>query len=149
MLSDIFVTLEVFFYHLLAMTTPLATLERRIQTIKNRIVALGDLRPGNLSEQYNVCGKAGCRCKASPPVKHGPYYQISFTLRNKSRSQFVKREDLSTVKRQLRSYQRLRQLVDLWIELGLELSRLKLEQRPTPTSNTKGKPIRPIAMPAQ
>ena len=111
------------------MSTTLAALERRIQTIKKRIVALGDLRPGNLSEQFNVCGKADCRCKASPPIKHGPYLQLSFTLRNKSRTQFVRRDDLSAVKLQLLNHQRLRQLVDLWIELGMEVSRLRLEQR--------------------
>jgi hypothetical protein len=111
------------------MTARLATLERRIQTIKSRIATLSDLRPGRLSEQYNVCGKPDCRCKAEPPVKHGPYYQISFTLQNKSHTNFVRREDLSAVKRQLRTYQKLRELVDLWIQLGLELSRLKLDQR--------------------
>jgi hypothetical protein len=45
------------------------TLERQIEKTKQ---ALGDMRPGSLSTQYNVCGKLGCRCKADPPQKHGP-----------------------------------------------------------------------------
>lgn len=56
------------------------SLENQIERLKQEIAGLGDLRPGSLSEQYNVCGKAGCRCKASPPQKHGPYYQpVLFT----------------------------------------------------------------------
>jgi len=105
-----------------------SSLEARIATLKQAIVRLGDLRPGKLSQQYNVCGKADCRCKADPPQKHGPYYQLSFTRNGKSSSQFVRKEDLAVVRQQLRNYQQLRELIDRWIALGMELSRLKLQQ---------------------
>ena len=49
------------------------------------LAALGDLRPGSLSIQYNVCGSPGCRCKADPPVKHGPYYQVSYTRKSSTK----------------------------------------------------------------
>ena len=104
------------------------SLEARIDQLKQAVVGLGDLRPGKLSQQYNVCGKADCRCKADPPQKHGPYYQLSFTRNGKSSSQFVRKEDLAVVRQQLRNYQRLRELIDRWIALGMELSRLKLPQ---------------------
>ena len=102
------------------------SLEARIETLKREIVRLGDLRPGKLSQQYNVCGKADCRCKADPPQKHGPYYQLSFTRKGKSSTQFVREEDLAVVRLQLRNYQRLQELIDRWITLGMELSRLTL-----------------------
>jgi hypothetical protein len=103
-----------------------SSLESRIEKLKQAIVHLGDLRPGKLSQQYNVCGKADCRCKADPPQKHGPYYQVSFTRSGKSSTQFVRKEDLAVVRQQLRNYQRLQELIDRWITLGMELSRLKL-----------------------
>lgn len=105
-----------------------SSLEARIATLKQAIVRLGDLRPGKLSQQYNVCGKADCRCKADPPQKHGPYSQLSFTRNGKSSTQFVRKEDLAVVRQQLRNYQQLRELIDRWITLGMELSRLKLQQ---------------------
>ena len=74
-----------------------SSLEARIETLKQAIIRLGDLRPGKLSQQYNVCGKADCRCKADPPQKHGPYYQLSFTRKGKSSTQFVREEDLAVV----------------------------------------------------
>jgi len=106
-------------------------LEANIAKIKATLAALGDLRPGTLSQQYNVCGKPACRCKARPPRKHGPYYQVSFTWQGKSQSQFVRREDVPAVRVQLRTYQRLRTLVDMWISVAMTLSRLRLHQAPS------------------
>ena len=112
------------------MNRPPQSLEKRIGKIKEEMMALGDLRPGSLSKQYNVCGKPECRCKANPPRKHGPYYQLSFTWKGKSHSQFVRPEDVGVVKQQLRNYRRLRQLLERWIDLGMELSRRRLQQQP-------------------
>ncbi len=100
---------------------------RRIEKVKMRLHEITDMRPGKLSQQYNVCGSPTCKCKANPPQKHGPYYQISFTRKGKSSSRFVKKEDLELVRRQLRDYVRLRALVDEWIDLGGELAELRLE----------------------
>jgi len=47
-----------------------AQLTDTIQRIKTALLALGDLRPGALSEQYNTCRSPGCRCKADPPQRH-------------------------------------------------------------------------------
>jgi hypothetical protein len=104
-------------------------LEQRIQSIKHEIAALGDLRPGALSLQYNICGSPSCRCKADPPLKHGPYPQISFTWHGKSTTQSVRADEVDEVRQQLQNYHRLRTLVDEWIGLALELSRLRLRQR--------------------
>ena len=120
-----------------------ASLEAQIATLKQAIIRLGDLRPGKLSQQYNVCGKADCRCKADPPQKHGPYYQLSFTRNGKSSTQFVRKEDLAVVRQQLKNYQRLRELIDRWIALGMELSRLKLQ--PSSERSRDVSPQRPHA----
>jgi len=107
------------------------SLEKRIQIIKRQIAELGDLRPGALSKQYNICGTPNCRCKADPPAKHGPYYQISFTRHGKSSSQFVREEDLIEVQQQLENYRLLRDLVDEWITLSAQLSSLRLREKRT------------------
>ena len=105
-------------------------LQREVERIKKGLVELGDLRPGSLSRQYNVCGKPGCRCKASPPEKHGPYYQVSYTRKGRSGSMFVRREQVARVRQQLKNYAKMRRLLDRWIEAGAELSNLRLaEQR--------------------
>ncbi len=103
-------------------------LETKIKRLKEQLVALDGLRPGSLSEQYNVCGKPDCRCKATPPKKHGPYYQLSYTWKGRSKTEFVRRENIAAVRKQLQNYCRLRELVDKWIELELELSRLRFQE---------------------
>jgi hypothetical protein len=104
-------------------------LEQRIESIKRDIAALGDLRPGAMSMQYNICGNPSCRCKADPPFKHGPYPQVSFTWRGKSSTMSVRANEVEEVRQQLETYRRLRDLVDEWIDLALELSRLRLRER--------------------
>jgi len=101
------------------------SLQKGIDDIKRQIAALGDLHPGALTEQYNVCGSPGCQCKSTPPVKHGPYHQLSFTRHGKSTSRFVREPDVADVKRRLDNYRRLRQLVNDWIDLSVELSNLQ------------------------
>src|SRR6185436_18978190 len=102
-----------------------SALRRRIEQIKGELVALGPLRPGTLTQQYNVCGTPGCRCKADPPEKHGPYYQLSYTWQGKSRSESVLPREVERVREQLRNYQRLRSLLEDWIGSGIELARME------------------------
>ena len=89
---------------------------------------MGDLRPGSVSTQYKVCGSSGCRCKATPPIKHGPYYQVSYTRKGKSSSKFVKKEHLPAVRKELKHYQRMKLLTEHWNDLATKLSILRLSQ---------------------
>jgi hypothetical protein len=126
------------------MLHPRLSLETKIGKIKEEIMALGlELQPGVLTQQYNVCGSPGCRCKANPPHKHGPYYQLSFTRKGKSRTRFVRRDELDLVQEHVRNYQRLKKLTDRWLALGMALSRLRLRQdretRNIPRGNSRAK----------
>lgn len=105
-------------------TKQTARWQNHIQRIKEALVGLGEMRPGSLSEQYNVCGNPTCRCKdANNPRKHGPYYQLSFTHKGKSTTEFVKREAVTEVRRQLKNYQRFKKLVDKWVELSVDIAK--------------------------
>ncbi len=59
------------------MAKRICTLEAQIEKIKQKLASLGDLHPGSLSQQYNVCGNPKCRCKEDPPRRHGPYYHLN------------------------------------------------------------------------
>ena len=111
------------------MKKTIRALESQIEKVKRELVRLGDLRPGSLSQQYNVCGNPNCRCKEDPSKRHGPYHQLSFTRNGRSRTKFVKKPQVSELKRQLKNYARLRTLVDRWIELSSELCQLRLDQQ--------------------
>jgi hypothetical protein len=107
-------------------TTPI---KRQIEHLKQQLAELGPMHPGSLSEQYNVCGKPGCRCKdAKKPQKHGPYYQLSFTWRGKGRTRFVRAERLAEVRQKLANFKRFRELTDEWVDLVVELEQQGREQ---------------------
>ncbi|MFC1572017.1 DUF6788 family protein [Candidatus Eisenbacteria bacterium] len=63
--------------------------ERRVEQLKRKLAQLGPMLPGSISEQWNVCGTPGCQCKdPDKPKKHGPYYQLSFTVGGRSSTMF-------------------------------------------------------------
>lgn len=109
------------------MATRVQELRRRIERLQQQLLELGDLRPGSLSEQYNVCGNPRCRCKQDPPKRHGPYYQLSWTRAKKSTTRFIRKPDASTVKEQMNNYDLLRTLVEDWVDASIEICDLKLK----------------------
>ncbi len=101
-------------------------LETRIKKIKKRLCTLGDMRPGALSKQYNVCGNPNCRCKdPKNPKKHGPYYQLSYTHKGKSTTEFVRKEKVKEVKKELKNYADFKKMVQEWIDASVEIARLR------------------------
>ncbi len=66
--------------------------KKKIEQLKQKLLNLGPVLPGSISEQWNVCGTPGCKCKdPKTPQKHGPYYQLSFSVGGRSSSMFIKK----------------------------------------------------------
>ena len=84
---------------------------KRIEKLEQSLAQIGPMLPGGITEQWNVCGKAGCKCKdPDKPKKHGPYFQLSFTVGGKSSSMFIKREHLAEARRAVKNYARFKAL---------------------------------------
>jgi len=84
---------------------------KSVTELKAELAALGPVLPGSISKQWNVCGKPGCRCKdPKRPRRHGPYYQLSFTVAGRSSTLFLKPGELVAARRHLRRYRRFREL---------------------------------------
>jgi len=103
--------------------------QARIQEIKQELGELGDMRPGSISEQYNVCGNPTCRCKdPKEPKKHGPYYQLSYSHQGRSTTEFVKREAVAEVRQQLDNHRTFKRLSKEWIDLSVRIARLRKKE---------------------
>jgi len=103
----------------------------KIEKIKQQLLALGDMRPGSLSKQYNVCGKKDCRCKhPTNPKRHGPYYQLSYVHQGKSTSRFIRPNLRQQVAKELATYKKFRSLTQLWIKLALKKADSLLKSAP-------------------
>ena len=101
------------------MSTPLERKEDQIARVKQQLLALGPMRPGSISRQYRL-----------PLQKQRPFYQISYTHRMRSRSEYVRPENLPTLRRETATFKRFKKLIDRWIALALEASHLRCRQRP-------------------
>jgi hypothetical protein len=97
----------------------LAKIEKEIEEIKTRIVEIGVVRPGSLTRQYK-----------DPKNKKGAYHQISYTHRMQSKTDYVRSDSLAQVRRQIRDYNKLKMLIERWVALGIEYSKLSMKRRP-------------------
>ena len=98
--------------------------EDKVQQLKRKLMNLGPVLPGSISEQWNVCGTPGCNCKNQiTPQKHGPYYQLSFSVAGRSSSMFIKKEEISEARRRVRRYQEFKKLMTELTEAYVDLTR--------------------------
>ncbi len=88
-------------------------IERRIARIKEELQAVGPMRPGSLTCQYR-----------DPESSAGPYWQISYTRQMKSRTEYVRREWVAEIRKQIAMYKRFKRLTDQWLDLSIERSQL-------------------------
>ena len=74
------------------------------------------MRPGSLTRQYK-----------DPQHHTRAYWQISYTGQMKRRTEYVRQESVKAFRRQIATHKRFKRLVDEWIELSIEHSRLTIE----------------------
>ena len=96
--------------------------QRRIEQLKQKLLNLGPVLPGSISEQWNICGTQGCQCKdPKNPKKHGPYFQLSFSVGGRSSSIFIKKQDIAEARKRVRRYREFKkvttELIDAYVEL--------------------------------
>jgi len=91
-------------------------LERRIDRIKRALLEIGPMRPGSLTRQYK-----------DPESQTGAYWQISYTRRMKSRTEYVRREWVKEIRQQTATHKHFKSLVEKWIDLSIEQSRLTMQ----------------------
>lgn len=105
--------------------------KKHIEQLKHRLLNLGPVLPGSISEQWNVCGTPGCKCKDSVnPQKHGPYYQLSFSVRRRSSSMFIKKDDIAEARKRVRRYQEFKKLTMDLVQAYVDLIRSEGFRRP-------------------
>ena len=99
--------------------------ERGIQVIRQKLLRLGPMHPGSLSQQYHACGNPACRCHhPTEPKKHGPYNKLTYVHRGKPVCRFVHPTHVKEMKTRLTVYRTFRTLMDKWIALSIERGRI-------------------------
>ena len=99
------------------MSTSLKRTEAQIEGIKQQLRVLGPMRPGSITRQYR-----------RPRERQRPFYQLSYTHRMRSRSEYVRPENLAALQKETANFKRFKKLIDRWVGLALEASQLRLHQ---------------------
>ncbi len=94
----------------------LSAIEKQITAIKEKLMDIGEMRPGSLTMQYK-----------NPKDKSGGFYQISYTYKNKSRTEYVRPQHVDDMKQQINAYKKVKKLMEKWVDLSIEYSKLKMD----------------------
>jgi len=95
----------------------LKKIDRQIQRLKERLARLGPMRPGTLTRQYR-----------KPRPRQGAFWQISYTHQMKSRTEYVRPNELAAVRQEIAQFRRYKKLTARWVELALRRSQIRLQQ---------------------
>jgi hypothetical protein len=94
----------------------LGQIERRIARIQEALGQIGPMRPGSLTRQYR-----------NPKERVGAYWQISYTRQMKSHTEYVRPECEPDIRKQIATYKRFTRLIEQWIDLSIESSKLRMQ----------------------
>jgi len=98
------------------MNKKLDRMEKKISSIKRQLLTIGEMRPGSLTKQY-----------VKPKEKKGAYWQLSYTYKMKSRTEYIKSDFVPQLQQQIKEFKKFKLLMQQWIDLAIEYSRLKIE----------------------
>lgn len=88
--------------------------EERIRELLGDLSEIERMRPGTLSVQYR-----------KPEEQKYPFHQLSYTFKGKSRSEYVRSENLPAIRQELEAYKRFKALSEEVVELSIEASRMR------------------------
>ena len=91
-------------------------IEQRIARIKHALQEIGAMRPGSLTRQFK-----------DRENQMGAYWQLSYTRQMKSRTEYVRQESVKEIRHQIATHKCFKRLVDEWIDLSIEHSRLTMQ----------------------
>jgi hypothetical protein len=91
-------------------------IEKKIAGVKEELMRIGEMRPGSLTYQYQ-----------RPKEKRGGFYQISYTYRMKSKTEYVKAEFVQDLQGQIATFKRFKKLMQQWVDLAIRHSQIKIK----------------------
>ncbi|MFA5265652.1 MAG: DUF6788 family protein [Opitutaceae bacterium] len=89
----------------------LAKWQKQLDLTKTALGKIGPMRPGTLSQQFK-----------DRVAKTGAYWQISYTHQMRSRTRYVRQDELEALRPQLATFKRFRLLVDRCVELSVKIA---------------------------
>ena len=97
----------------------LQRLRARHRALLRQSTDLGLVLRGTIGKRFMPCGKAACRCKADPPLLHGPYYLWTRKVAGKTVTVRLTAEQVARCQPWTRNMRKLDRLVRALQAVGL------------------------------
>lgn len=126
------------------MPSRLARLEGTYRSLAEQLAvelaSVGFISPGSVVSRYTSCGKAGCRCQADPPRRHGPYYQWSRAVGGKTVSRRLTEAEADLYQGWIANRRRIEQLIAQMEQTSALAGDLLLRQAAASNAGPTAKP---------
>jgi hypothetical protein len=122
------------------MAQDLPQLRRRHQALAARLGQVGFAVSGSLTRRYTRCGKPGCRCQASPPQPHGPYYQLTRKVAGKTVTTRLTAGQAARYAEWIANQRELRRLLSEMEDISRQAAGLILSESPEPDKTPGDQP---------
>jgi hypothetical protein len=97
----------------------LPRLQARHRALLRQSTDLSLVLRGTIGKRFMPCGKAACRCKADPPLLHGPYYLWTRKVAGKTVTVRLTAEQVARCQPWTRNMRKLDRLVRVLQAVGL------------------------------
>lgn len=91
----------------------------RIATELAAIARSGLVLPGSIYERHTRCGRSNCACHAEVPRRHGPYFQWTRKIANKTVGRYLSAEQRDDYRVWVDNDRRIRELLARLEALGV------------------------------
>jgi galactose-1-phosphate uridylyltransferase len=88
----------------------------RIEAIKRDLMSIGSMRPGSVNEQFK-----------DSKNKTGSYFQLNYTHKMKTKTEYIRKDQVDQMLAETEEYKRFKELIDEWITLSIDSSRLRVK----------------------
>jgi hypothetical protein len=114
------------------MAARVETYERKYRALATELAGLGLISPGSLVVRQTSCGKPGCRCRADPPRRHGPYHQWSRAVAAKTVSRRLDEREAALYREWIANRRRLDAIVAETKQISAAAGEILLRRATTP-----------------
>ena len=110
-----------------AVTDRLAAYEARYSELAAELADIGMIHSGSVTRRYTRCGTPSCRCHDDPARRHGPYYQWTTKVDNKTVTRRLSEEEAKIYQQWIANDRKLRKLVTQMRQVATKALELRLE----------------------
>lgn len=97
---------------------------KEYEEAKARLLTVGFVLQGSVTERWIQCGKAACRCHREVEARHGPYYQWSWKERGRTASTYLTPDQAEICRAWVQNHRHAEAVLKRMREISMRTARL-------------------------